>query len=246
MQSNFFFLFIILSNNILFSDEVFSMKKLILKILEPTLLENSLIYLGNIMIQYFNVIQHSLDYEILEKSVKFFMISESISANKQILTFIMYLTIKYPNEIINFIKNIIPLQIESFFEKIMAYLEYFDGKFSKNVAIKLLIIFFNSENPILIDIMSNYGNYHGYTIDAKMTKFNIFSDLVKFLNYEVLVEADYFNDEDIGIESEKNEYSYTIYNQNASSGSQHIDGEEDLLMLNEDLLNFSPKVKFTC
>lgn len=163
-----------------------------MRFFDPTLLESGLLYIGNVIAQYFQHIEKKVELQILEAIVRRIYKSKMPSiVQSLILNFSRFLII-YPNEIINFltkfhIENKVGLKI--LIDKWLLHQPLFRGKHFKNVSVKALTILYEMKNEIVETLMViGYDPSHSTASVEVNAPFKILSVLIRCLNNEILQE----------------------------------------------------------
>ena len=163
-----------------------------MRFFDPSLLESGLLYIGNVIAQYFNHVERKIELQILEAIVRRIYKAKMPSiVQSLILNFSRFLVI-YPNDILKFltkfqIENKVGLKI--LIDKWLLHQPLFRGKHFKNVSVKALTILFEIKNEIVETLMViGYDPSHSTASVEVNAPFKILSVLIRCLNNEILQE----------------------------------------------------------
>lgn len=197
--------------------------KVIMRFFDPALLESGLLYIGNVIAQYFHHIEKKVEVQILEAIVRRIYKSKMPSIVQSLILNFSRFIIMYPTEIINFltkfhIENKVGLKI--LIDKWLLHQPLFRGKHFKNVSVKALTILFEMKNEIVETLMViGYDPSHSTASVEVNAPFKILSVLIRCLNNEILQEK---------IKLYKNDYENLDY-ENANDGQINENDEfEDI------------------
>jgi hypothetical protein len=190
-----------------------------MRFFDPTLLESGMLYIGNVIAQYFNHVERKIEVQVLEAIVRRIYKAKMPSVVQSlVLNFSRFLII-YPNDILLFltkfqVENKVGLKI--LIDKWLLHQPLFRGKFFKNLSVKALTILFEIKNEIVETLMViGYDPSHSTASIEVNAPFKILSVLIRCLNNEILQE---------NIKIYKNNYDNLDYdNDNYNDGN--IDGE---------------------
>jgi len=163
-----------------------------MRFFDPTLLESGLLYIGNVIAQYFHHIEKKIELQILEAIVRRIYKSKMPSIVQSLILNYSRFLIMYPNEILNFltkfhIENKVGLKI--LIDKWLLHQPLFRGKHFKNVSVKALTILYEMKNEILETLMViGYDPSHSTASVEVNAPFKILSVLIRCLNNEILQE----------------------------------------------------------
>jgi hypothetical protein len=190
-----------------------------MRFFDPTLLESGMLYIGNVIAQYFNHVERKIEVQVLEAIVRRIYKAKMPSVVQSlVLNFSRFLII-YPNDILLFltkfqVENKVGLKI--LIDKWLLHQPLFRGKFFKNLSVKALTILYEIKNEIVETLMViGYDPSHSTASIEVNAPFKILSVLIRCLNNEILQE---------NIKIYKNNYENLDYdNDNYNDGN--IDGE---------------------
>lgn len=209
----------------------------IIRYLDPTLIESGLLFIGNVITQFFTHVEKKIDLQILELIVKrIYSVKIPSIVQSLLLTYWRFL-ILYPLEIIDFlskflIENKICLKI--LIDKWLLNQQLFHGKFFKNISIKGLTILYNLKNNIIESlIVVGFDSSESTGCVELNAPLKILSILIRCLNNEILEEKNKIDD--------NSELSYMKMNEDEN---ENDDIEDDLVILKDFEHNFELKVKF--
>ncbi len=205
-----------------------------MRFFDPTLLESGLLYIGNIIAQYFHHVEKKVELQILEAIVRRIYKSKMPSVVQSLILNFSRFLIMYPTEIINFltkfhIENKVGLKI--LIDKWLLHQPLFRGKHFKNISVKALTILFEMKNEIVETLMViGYDPSHSTASVEVNAPFKILSVLIRCLNNEILQEK---------IKLYKNDYENLDYeNPNYGQINENDEYENmDKLEVNEQLEN---------
>lgn len=184
-----------------------------MRFFDPQLLESGMLYIGNVIAQYFNHIERKVEVQILEAIVRRIYKAKMPSiVQGLILNFSRFLII-YPNDILQFltkfqVENRVGLKI--LIDKWLLHQPLFRGKFFKNLSVKALTILYEIKNEIVETLMViGYDPSHSTASIEVNAPFKILSVLIRCLNNEILQEKIklYKNDYD-NIDYDNIDYNY--------------------------------------
>jgi len=163
-----------------------------MRFFDPILLESGLLYIGNVIAQYFHHIEKKVEVQILEAIVRRIYKSKMPSIVQSLILNFSRFLIMYPPEIINFltkfhIENKVGLKI--LIDKWLLHQPLFCGKHFKNVSVKALTILYEMKNEIVETLMViGYDPSHSTASVEVNAPFKILSVLIRCLNNEILQE----------------------------------------------------------
>ena len=203
-----------------------------MRFFDPSLLESGLLYIGNVIAQYFNPVERKIELQILEAIVRRIYKAKMPSiVQSLILNFSRFLVI-YPNDILKFltkfqIENKVGLKI--LIDKWLLHQPLFRGKHFKNVSVKALTILFEIKNEIVETLMViGYDPSHSTASVEVNAPFKILSVLIRCLNNEILQEK---------MKLIKNDYDNLDYENNYNENNEINENNEfdglDKVDLNE-------------
>lgn len=200
-----------------------------MRFFDPTLLESGMLYIGNVIAQYFNHVERKIEVQILEAIVRRIYKAKMPSiVQGLILNFSRFLII-YPNDILQFltkfqVENKVGLKI--LIDKWLLHQPLFRGKFFKNLSVKALTILYEIKNEIVETLMViGYDPSHSTASIEVNAPFKILSVLIRCLNNEILQEK---------IKIYKNDYENLDYDNENMEGQINENDEYDNM---EDDLN---------
>lgn len=163
-----------------------------MRFFDPSLLESGLLYVGNVIAQYFTHVERKIELQILEAIVRRIYKAKMPSiVQSLILNFSRFLII-YPNDILKFltkfqVENKVGLKI--LIDKWLLHQPLFSGKYFKNVSVKALTILYEIKNEIVETLMViGYDPSHSTASIEVNAPFKILSVLIRCLNNEILQE----------------------------------------------------------
>ena len=191
-----------------------------------------MLYIGNVIAQYFTHIERKIELRILEAIVRRIYKAKMPSiVQSLILNFSRFLII-YPNDILKFltqfqIENKVGLKI--LIDKWLLHQPLFRGKHFKNVSVKALTILFGIKNEIVETLMViGYDPSHSTASVEVNAPFKILSVLIRCLNNEILQEK---------MKLIKNDYDNLDYENNYNENNEINENNEfdglDKVDLNE-------------
>jgi hypothetical protein len=163
-----------------------------MRFFDPILLESGLLYIGNVIAQYFHHIEKKVEVQILEAIVRRIYKSKMPSIVQSLILNFSRFLIMYPPEIINFltkfhIENKVGLKI--LIDKWLLHQPLFSGRHFKNVSVKALTILYEMKNEIVETLMViGYDPSHSTASVEVNAPFKILSVLIRCLNNEILQE----------------------------------------------------------
>jgi importin-9 len=179
-----------------------------MRFFDPTLLESALLYVGNMIAQYFTHIDTKVDTSILEAIVRRIYKAKMPSIVQSLVVVYSRFFNLFPNDILKFLTTI---QVENkvglkiLIDKWLLHQPLFRGTYYKNVSIKALTTLFEIKNEIVETLMViGYDPSHSNASVEVNAPFKILSVLVRCLNNEFLQEK---------MKKEKNDYENLDYNE---------------------------------
>jgi len=202
--------------------------KVIMRFFDPTLLESGMLYIGNVIAQYFNHVERKIEVQVLEAIVRRIYKAKMPSiVQSLILNFSRFLII-YPNDILLFltkfqVENKVGLKI--LIDKWLLHQPLFRGKFFKNLSVKALTILYEIKNEIVETLMViGYDPSHSTASIEVNAPFKILSVLIRCLNNEILQEK---------IKIYKNDYENLDYDNENMEGQ--INENDEYENMDEDM-----------
>ncbi len=217
-----------------------------MRFFDPTLLESGLLYIGNVIAQYFHHVEKKIELQILEAIVRRIYKSKMPSVVQSLILNFSRFLIMYPTEILDFltkftIENKVGLKI--LIDKWLLHQPLFRGKYFKNVSVKALTILYELKNEIVETLMViGYDPSHSTASVEVNAPFKILSVLVRCLNNEILQEKmkiykndyenlDYDNPNNDGLINENDEFdnmdNFDINNNENNDNGLNDDDDEN-------------------
>ena len=166
--------------------------KVIDKYFDPNLYENSLLFLGNVICQYFYHIENKIIPNILENIVKRIYKSKMPSIVQSLILVYSRFIVKFPIDTINFLTTI---QVENriglkvLIDKWLLHQPLFRGKYFKNISIKALSVLYSMKNSIVESLMViGYNPSHSAASVEVNAPCKILSVLIRCLKNEIMQE----------------------------------------------------------
>ena len=252
----------------------FNQIPLILKVIDryfdPELYENSLLFLGNVICQYFYHIENKIIPNILENIVKRIYKSKMPSIVQSLILVYSRFIVKFPIDTINFLTTI---QVENriglkvLIDKWLLHQPLFRGKYFKNISIKALSVLYSMKNSIVESLMViGYNPSHSEASVEVNAPCKILSVLIRCLkneimqekiktektNYDNLEEEEDDDNNKYNLDEDDNEYkdeSDEDKNKDKDKDKQEDDGKIDIgddefKNIQEEPKNFSYKLPF--
>lgn len=180
-----------------------SQQSLLSKVIEHVLnntepLESSLLYMGNLISQYFSCISKKIETSILESIVRRTYRLKMPSVVQSMVIVYARLFIHYPEDIFSFlmsftIENRVGLKV--LIDKWLLHRPLFRGKYFKNISIKALTVLLSKKIPIIESLMViGYDPSHSYASFEVNAPLKILSVLIRCLNREILQEKSNFQE----------------------------------------------------
>ena len=197
--------------------------KVIDRYFDPEIYENSLLFLGNVICQYFYHIENKIIPNILENIVKRIYKSKMPSIVQSLILVYSRFIVKFPIDTINFLTTI---QVENriglkvLIDKWLLHQPLFRGKYFKNISIKALSILYSMKNSIVESLMViGYNPSHSAASVEVNAPCKILSVLIRCLKNEIMQEK---------IKTEKTNYD------NLDGNDDDIDDEDNKYNFDED------------
>ena len=253
----------------------FNQIPLILKVIDryfdPEIYENSLLFLGNVICQYFYHIENKIIPNILENIVKRIYKSKMPSIVQSLILVYSRFIVKFPIDTINFLTTI---QVENriglkvLIDKWLLHQPLFRGKYFKNISIKALSVLYSMKNSIVESLMViGYNPSHSAASVEVNAPCKILSVLIRCLKNEIMQEkiktekTNYdnleedqddnynnkynFDEDDNEYKDESDEDQKKDKNENKEEDNGKIDiGDEEFKNIQEEPKNFSYKLPF--
>jgi hypothetical protein len=176
---------------------------------DTSLLESALLYLGNLIAQYFTYVDTKIDTSILEAIMRRIYKAKMPSIVQSLVVVYSRAFNLFPNDIIKFLTTIqveIKVGLKILIDKWLLHQPLFRGNYLKNVSVKALTTLFEIKNNIVETLMMviGYNPLHSNAIVEVNAPFKILSVLIRCLNNEYLQEK---------MKKEKNDYENLDYNE---------------------------------
>ena len=246
---------------------------LILKVidhyLDMSLLENSMLYLGNVICQFFFHIENKIIPNLLENIVKRIYKAKMPSIVQSLILVYSRFIVKFPIDTLNFL---ISIQVENrvglkvLIDKWLLHQPLFRGKYFKNISIKALSVLYSMKNSIVESLMViGYNPSHSVASVEVNAPCKILSVLIRCLNNEIMQEKiknKKTNLDDLDNEDDRDNYEDNEDNNNANEDDEvkeedeekeekekkddgKIDiGDEEFNNIQEEPKDFSSKLSF--
>ena len=247
----------------------FNQIPLILKVIDryfdPNIYENSLLFLGNVICQYFYHIENKIIPNILENIVKRIYKSKMPSIVQSLILVYSRFIVKFPIDTINFLTSI---QVENriglkvLVDKWLLHQPLFRGKYFKNISIKALSVLYSMKNSIVESLMViGYNPSHSAASVEVNAPCKILSVLIRCLKNEIMQEKiktektnydnldgdeddnDNYNFDDDEEKEESNEDNKDKNKEKEDDGKIDI-GDDEFKNIQEEPKNFSYKLPF--
>ena len=160
--------------------------------LDPNLYENSMLYLGNVICQFFFHIENKIIPNLLENIVKRIYKAKMPSIVQSLILVYSRFIVKYPIDTLNFL---ISIQVENrvglkvLIDKWLLHQPLFRGKYFKNISIKALSVLYSMKNSIVESLMViGYNPSHSLASVEVNAPCKILSVLIRCLNNEIMQE----------------------------------------------------------
>jgi hypothetical protein len=243
--------------------------KVIKKYFDPSLLESSMLFLGNTISQFFFHLEDKIIPDLLESIVKRIYKAKMPSIVQSLILVYSRFIVKFPIDTLNFL---ISIQVENrvglkvLIDKWLLHQPLFRGKYFKNISIKALSVLYSMKNSIVESWMViGYNPSHRLASVEVNAPCKILSVLIRCLNNEIMQEKiknkktnydelDNDNDENNDDDDEKiKEEDYKDEdmdndddekkNENNDDGKIDI-GDEEFNNIQEEPKDFSSKLSF--
>ena len=179
-------------NIIIRQSQVPLLLKVIDHYLDMSLLENSMLYLGNVICQFFFHIENKIIPNLLENIVKRIYKAKMPSIVQSLILVYSRFIVKYPIDTLNFL---ISIQVENrvglkvLIDKWLLHQPLFRGKYFKNISIKALSVLYSMKNSIVESLMViGYNPSHNVASVEVNAPCKILSVLIRCLNNEIMQE----------------------------------------------------------
>ena len=220
--------------------------KVINRYFDPTLLESSMLYLGNVISQFFFHIENKIIPSILESIVKRIYKAKMPSiVQSLILVYSRFLT-KFPNDTLNFL---ISIQVENrvglkvLIDKWLLHQPLFRGKYFKNISIMALSNLYSMKNSIVESLMViGYNPSHSTASVEVNAPCKILSVLIRCLNNEIMQEKikkektnyDDMDDDDYHEDHDDDDYGNERMEADNEEDDNEMKDDGDKIDINED------------
>ena len=179
-------------NIIIRQNQVPLLLKVIDHYLDMSLLENSMLYLGNVICQFFFHIENKIIPNLLENIVKRIYKAKMPSIVQSLILVYSRFIVKFPIDTLNFL---ISIQVENrvglkvLIDKWLLHQPLFRGKYFKNISIKALSVLYSMKNSIVESLMViGYNPSHSVASVEVNAPCKILSVLIRCLNNEIMQE----------------------------------------------------------
>ena len=196
--------------------------KVIKKYFDPTLLESSILFLGNVISQFFYNLEDKIIPDLLESIVKRIYKAKMPSIVQSLILVYSRFLVKFPIDTLNFL---IKIQVENrvglkvLIDKWLLHQPLFRGKYFKNISIKALSNLYSMKNSIVESLMViGYNPSHSTASVEVNAPCKILSVLIRCLNNEIMQEK---------IKKEKTNYDDLDYNDNELNDDYYNDKNEE-------------------
>ena len=218
-------------NIIIRQNQVPLLLKVIDHYLDMSLLENSMLYLGNVICQFFFHIENKIIPNLLENIVKRIYKAKMPSIVQSLILVYSRFIVKFPIDTLNFL---ISIQVENrvglkvLIDKWLLHQPLFRGKYFKNISIKALSVLYSMKNSIVESLMViGYNPSHSVASVEVNAPCKILSVLIRCLNNEIMQEK--IKNKKTNYDDLDNEDDHDNYDDNDDSNNNNDDEfkEED-------------------
>jgi len=239
--------------------------------LDKNLLENSMLYLGNVICQFFFHIENKIIPNLLENIVKRIYKAKMPSIVQSLILVYSRFIVKYPIDTLNFL---ISIQVENrvglkvLIDKWLLHQPLFRGKYFKNISIKALSVLYSMKNSIVESLMViGYNPSHSQASVEVNAPCKILSVLIRCLNNEIMQEKiknkktnydeldneneemeneedEKLNEDDFKNEDDDNEEKKEKENKKNEDDGKIDIGDEEFNNIQEEPKDFSSKLSF--
>ena len=240
--------------------------------LDINLYENSMLYIGNVICQFFFHIENKIIPNLLENIVKRIYKAKMPSIVQSLILVYSRFIVKYPIDTLNFL---ISIQVENrvglkvLIDKWLLHQPLFRGKYFKNISIKALSVLYSMKNSIVESLMViGYNPSHSQASVEVNAPCKILSVLIRCLNNEIMQEKiknkktnydeldendDNFNDdedekineEDLKDDNDNDDEENNNKKKEKNEDDGKIDiGDEEFNNIQEEPKDFSSKLSF--
>ena len=242
--------------------------KVINRYFDTNLLENSMLFLGNVICQFFFHLENKIVPSLLENIVKRIYKAKMPSIVQSLILVYSRFIVKFPVDTLNFL---ISIQVENrvglkvLIDKWLLHQPLFRGKYFKNISIKALSVLYSMKNSIVESLMViGYNPSHSSASVEVNAPCKILSVLIRCLNNEIMQEKiknEKTNYEDMGERLEEGDMNEEegddgklneddlgdgngeIKEENEDDGKVDI-GDDEFKDIQEDPKDFSSKLPF--
>ena len=223
-------------NIIIRQNQVPLLLKVIDHYLDMSLLENSMLYLGNVICQFFFHIENKIIPNLLENIVKRIYKAKMPSIVQSLILVYSRFIVKYPIDTLNFL---ISIQVENrvglkvLIDKWLLHQPLFRGKYFKNISIKALSVLYSMKNSIVESLMViGYNPSHNVASVEVNAPCKILSVLIRCLNNEIMQEK--IKNKKTNYDDLDNEDDRDNYDDNDERDSNNNDNNDDDEFKEED------------
>ena len=223
-------------NIIIRQNQVPLLLKVIDHYLDMSLLENSMLYLGNVICQFFFHIENKIIPNLLENIVKRIYKAKMPSIVQSLILVYSRFIVKYPIDTLNFL---ISIQVENrvglkvLIDKWLLHQPLFRGKYFKNISIKALSVLYSMKNSIVESLMViGYNPSHSVASVEVNAPCKILSVLIRCLNNEIMQEK--IKNKKTNLDDLDNEDDRDNYDDNDERDSNNNDNNDDDEFKEED------------
>ena len=215
-------------NIIIRQNQVPLLLKVIDHYLDMSLLENSMLYLGNVICQFFFHIENKIIPNLLENIVKRIYKAKMPSIVQSLILVYSRFIVKYPIDTLNFL---ISIQVENrvglkvLIDKWLLHQPLFRGKYFKNISIKALSVLYSMKNSIVESLMViGYNPSHSVASVEVNAPCKILSVLIRCLNNEIMQEK--IKNKKTNYDDLDNEDEHDNYDNNDDSNNNNNNDDE--------------------
>ncbi len=239
--------------------------------LDINLYENSMLYIGNVICQFFFHIENKIIPNLLENIVKRIYKAKMPSIVQSLILVYSRFIVKYPIDTLNFL---ISIQVENrvglkvLIDKWLLHQPLFRGKYFKNISIKALSVLYSMKNSIVESLMViGYNPSHSQASVEVNAPCKILSVLIRCLNNEIMQEKiknkktnydeldneneemeneedEKLNEDDFKNEDDDNEEKKEKENKKNEDDGKIDIGDEEFNNIQEEPKDFSSKLSF--
>ena len=223
-------------NIILRQNQVPLLLKVIDHYLDMSLLENSMLYLGNVICQFFFHIENKIIPNLLENIVKRIYKAKMPSIVQSLILVFSRFIVKYPIDTLNFL---ISIQVENrvglkvLIDKWLLHQPLFRGKYFKNISIKALSVLYSMKNSIVESLMViGYNPSHSVASVEVNAPCKILSVLIRCLNNEIMQEK--IKNKKTNLDDLDNEDDRDNYDDNEDRDDNNANDDDEFKEEDED------------